>query len=97
MKEQLATTFDFNNLNNNVKTRIGTRLAPYSALYKKNRTSGKAIREAYKSNVVFDLQVTDIHSPDCGKAATPDELRQLGYKFVMIRYNRDTDVMELEL
>ena len=74
---------------------MNTRLASYSSLYK-SRVSAKAIREAYKADIDFDLQLTDL-SPECGRYTSPRELKALGIDVVYVRFNADRDVMALKL
>lgn len=73
------------------------RLASYSKLYVKGKTSAKAIREAYKAGVEFDLEVTDISDPYCGSYVSPQELKKGGASEVVIRFNADRSVMVLKL
>lgn len=81
---------------------MNTRIASYSAenLVKKfgaKRISGKLLKEAYKTNVAFDLEITDFSSKDCGRYVSPQELKKEGFDHVFIRFNSDRDLVNLKL
>ena len=75
---------------------MNTRLASYSKLNCK-KVSAKAIKEAYKAGIEFDLQITDMFNPKCGSYVSPQELKKIGEKQVYIRFNSDRSIMMLGL
>ena len=79
---------------------MNTRLASYSKLYVKGKTSAKAIKQAIKDGQPFDLEVTDMFGPHakyCGSYCSPNDIKALGVASVSIRFNQDRDVVIVKL